>query len=131
MNFGKIILDQGIRIILNYAIWIQTGLLFILKPNIFMKTLLVMLKNGLTPQTTVKMIKGSFQQIKTRKRIGFFKDELGGKITIEFVELRAETYAHLMEDDSEKKEATYTNKCVIKKKYSSLMIMIKTKIANI
>ena len=115
MNFGKIILDQGIRIILNYAIWIQTGLLFILKPNIFMKTLLVMLKNGLTPQTTVKMIKGSFQQIKTRKRIGFFKDELGGKITIEFVELRAETYAHLMEDDSEKKEATYTNKCVIKK----------------
>ena len=57
MNFGKIILDQGIRIILNYAIWIQTGLLFILKPNIFMKTLLVMLKNGLTPQTTVKMIR--------------------------------------------------------------------------
>ena len=115
MNFGKIILDQGIRIILNYAIWIQTGLLFILKPNIFMKTLLVMLKNGLTPQTTVKMIKGSFQQIKTRKRIGFFKDELGGKITIEFVELRAETYAHLMEDDIEKKEAKETNKCVIKK----------------
>ena len=115
MNFGKIILDQGIRIILNYAIWIQTGLLFILKPNIFMKTLLVMLKNGLTPQTTVKMIKGSFQQIKTRKRIGFFKDELGGKITIEFVELRAETCAHLMEDDSEKKEAKETNKCAIKK----------------
>ena len=115
MNFGKIILDQGIRIILNYAIQIQTGLLFILKPKIFMKKLLVMLKNGLTPQTTVKMIKGSFQQIKTRKRIGFFKDELGGKITIEFVELRAETYAHLMEDDIEKKEAKETNKCVIKK----------------
>ena len=57
MNFGKIILGQGIRIILNYAIWIQTGLSFILKPKNFMKTLLVMLKNGLTPQTTVKMIR--------------------------------------------------------------------------
>ena len=38
------------------------------------------LKNGLTHQTTVKMIKGCFQQAKTRKKIGFFKDELGGRL---------------------------------------------------
>ena len=32
--------------------------------------------------------------------IDFFKDELGGKILIEFVALRPKTYSYLMDDDS-------------------------------
>ena len=52
---------------------------------------------------------------KNKKKIGFFKDELGGKIMKEFVGLRAKTYAYLMDDDSEKKKAKGTKKCVIKR----------------
>ena len=40
---------------------------------------------------------------KNKKEIGFFKDELGGKIMKEFCGLKAKTYAYLMDDDSEKK----------------------------
>ena len=53
---------------------------------------------------------------KNKKEIGFFKDELGGKITKEFGGLRAETYAYLMNDDSEKKKTKGTRKCVIKRR---------------
>ena len=37
------------------ATWILTALLFILKPKIFLKTLLMMLKTGLTHLTTIKL----------------------------------------------------------------------------
>ena len=43
------------------------------------------------------------------------KDELGGKIMIEFAALRPKTYSYLMDDDSEAKKASGTKKCVIKK----------------
>ena len=43
-----------------------------------------------------------------------FKDELGGKILNEFCALRAKVYAYLMDDDSQKKKAKRTKKCVIK-----------------
>ena len=49
-----------------------------------------------------------------KKVIGMFKDELGGKIIKEFCALRAKTYAYLMDDDSEKKKAKGTKKCIIK-----------------
>ena len=45
---------------------------------------------------------------KNKNVIGFFKDELGGKIMNEFFALRAKTYAHLIDDDSEKKKAKGT-----------------------
>ena len=45
-----------------------------------------------------------------------FKDELGRKIIKEFCALRAKTYAYLMDDDSEKKKAKGTKKCIIKRK---------------
>ena len=41
---------------------------------------------------------------KSKKVIGFFKDELGGKIMKEFVALRAKTYSYLMDNDSEHKK---------------------------
>ena len=51
---------------------------------------------------------------KNKKVIGLFKDESAGKIMKKFCALRAKTYAHLMCDDSEKKKAKGTKKCVIK-----------------
>ena len=50
-----------------------------------------------------------------KKVIGMFKDELGGKIMIEFCALRAKTYAYLMEDGSEHKKAKGTKKCIVKR----------------
>ena len=44
------------------------------------------------------------------------KDELGGKIMIEFVGLRAKTYVYLLDDYNEDKKAKGTRKCVIKRK---------------
>ena len=45
------------------------------------------------------------------------KDELGGKMMIHFVGLRAKSYSYLINDDSEDKKAKGTKKCVIKKIY--------------
>ena len=49
-----------------------------------------------------------------KKVIGAFKDKLRGKIMKEFCALRAKTYTYLVDDDSEKKKAKGTKKCVIK-----------------
>ena len=43
------------------------------------------------------------------------KDELGGKIIMEFVTLRPKTYSFLTDDGKEDKKAKGTKKCVIKK----------------
>ena len=126
-----ITLNQSTKTKQNYAIWIQTDLLFILKLKIFMKTLLMMLKNGLTHQTTVKLIRPlSIGENKTRT--SFFKDELEGKIMKEFFGLRAKIYAYLMDDDSEKEIAKGTEKNVIKrdlmcKNYKDSLFLITTK----
>ena len=43
------------------------------------------------------------------------KDELGGKIIMEFVTLRPKTYSFSTDDGKEDKKAKRTKKCVIKK----------------
>ena len=43
------------------------------------------------------------------------KDELGGKIIMEFVTLRPKTYSFLTDNGKEDEKAKGTNKCVIKK----------------
>ena len=55
-------------------------------------------------------IKDLFQLVRTKKIPGLFKDELEGKIMIEFVALRVKTYAWLMYDDSEHKKTKGTKK---------------------
>ena len=51
---------------------------------------------------------------KNKKVIGLFKDELGGKIMTEFVTLRANAYAYLLEEGSEHEKAKVTIKYIIK-----------------
>ena len=54
------------------------------------------------------------------------KDELGGRIMTEFVDLRPKTYAYLIDDDSSKvKKEMWTKKCVIKKELKTLNKTIK------
>ena len=52
---------------------------------------------------------------KSKKVIGKFKDELGGKIMTEFCALRAKAYAYKLDDDVEKKKAKGTKKCVVER----------------
>ena len=52
---------------------------------------------------------------KNKKVIGLMKDEPGGKIITEFVNLRPKTYSYLTDDGKEDKKAKGTKKCVIKK----------------
>ena len=60
--------------------------------------------------------KRPLQMSMNKKAIGLFKDELGGKIMKEFCALTTKTYAYLMDDDSEKKNARGTKKCVTKRR---------------
>ena len=53
---------------------------------------------------------------KNKRVIGLLKDELGGKIMIEFVGIKAKMYAYLKDDYSEHKQAKRTKKCVIKRR---------------
>ena len=89
-----------------------------------MKIFLMMLKYGLIHLAMIIMIKG-LPIGKNKKVIGFFKDELGGKIMEEFCALRAKTYGYLINgyngDDYDKekiinKKAKGTKKCVIKRR---------------
>ena len=51
---------------------------------------------------------------KNKKLIGLFKNELGGKIMIEFCALRAKVYAYRLDDDTAKKKAKGTKICIVK-----------------
>ena len=56
---------------------------------------------------------------KNKKVMGLFNDELGGKIVIKFVGLRAKKYPYFMDDDSEHKKVKGTKKeCNKTKTYS-------------
>ena len=50
-------------------------------------------------------------------KIRLFKDELRRKFMIEFVRLRAKTYAYLMDDDTEQKKAKGKKMCNKKKTF--------------
>ena len=53
---------------------------------------------------------------KNKKVIGLMKDNLGKKLMIKLVGLRAKTYSYLMDDGSEDEKAEGTRKYVIKRK---------------
>ena len=52
---------------------------------------------------------------KNKKVIGLMKDELGGRVIMEFVALRPKTYSYLTDDCKENKKAKRTKKCLIKR----------------
>ena len=52
---------------------------------------------------------------KNKKVLGKFKDELGGKIIVEFCALRAKAYAYKLDDDTENKKAKGTKKSIVKR----------------
>ena len=52
---------------------------------------------------------------KNKKVIVLMKDELGGKIIMEFITLRPKAYTNLTDDGKEDKKAKGTKKCVIKR----------------
>ena len=52
---------------------------------------------------------------KNKKVIGLMKDELGGRIMMEFITLRTKAYTYLTDDGKEDKKAKGTKKCVIKR----------------
>ena len=52
---------------------------------------------------------------KNKKVTSLMKDELGGKIIMEFVTLKPKTYAYSTDDGKEDKKAKATKKCVIKR----------------
>ena len=62
---------------------------------------------------------------KNKKVIVFFKDELGGKVMIEFCALKPKTYAYLIDDESEKKKPKGTKRCIRKRR----LMFKNTKIA--
>ena len=64
MNFGMIILNQSIRAMQSFVMWILTALLFRLKLKIFTKIFQVMLKYCLTHQIIAKMIRTSSKRYK-------------------------------------------------------------------
>ena len=52
-----------------------------------------------------------------KKKIGFMKDELGGRIIKEFIGLRPKCYSYLTDDGNVDKKAKGTKRCVIKRNY--------------
>ena len=100
-EFFMTILNQSMGKKQNYVIWTRIVLLCMLRLKIFIKILLMMLKNGL-----VHLIMTNF------------KDELGGKIIKEFCAPRAKTYSFKIDDgnNTENKKAKGTKKCAIKRR---------------
>ena len=60
-------------------------------------------------------VNGPLPTGKNKKVTGLIKDELGGKIIVEFVTLIPKTYSYLINDCKEDKKAKGTKKCVKKR----------------
>ena len=115
MNFSMITLSPNMDKRQDCAIQILIALLYILKQKIFIRIMRMMLKDGLIHQIMMKRIKDLFQQEKTKKVTGKYKDELGGKIMTEFSALRAKAYAYKLDGDTQMEKAKGTKKCIVKR----------------
>ena len=108
--------NQSTKTKQNYATWTLIALLLIFFAENFFEDINNDVERWFDTSNYDKNDKRPLPIGKNKKVIGLFKDELGGKIIKEFCALRAKTYAYLMDDDSEKKKAKGTKKCVIKRR---------------
>ena len=119
MNFGMITLSLCIVIKQNYVTQILIALLYILKQD-FYKDIASDVERLFDTSNYDKKDERPLPIGKNKKVIGFFKDELGGKILREFCALRAKAYAYKLDDDTEHKNAKGTKRCI----YESLCFKI-------
>ena len=115
MTFGIIILNQSIKKMQNYVIWILTALLFILKLKEFYEDIADYVVKWFDTSNYSEDDKRPLTRAKNKKVIGLFMSELGGKIITKFVALRAKTYSYVINDNVVHKKAKGTKKCVIKR----------------
>ena len=113
MGFCMIMLSPSMEIRQGYAIWIRI-VLFILKQD-FYKDIAGDVKRWFDTSNYDEKDERPPPTGKNKKEIGLFKDELGGKIIIGFCALRAKAYAYRLDDDTEKKKAKGTKKCIVKR----------------
>ena len=98
----------------DYAMWIRIALLCILKQDFY---------KGIAGDVEIWFDTSNYDEKderplpigKNKKVISMFKDELSGKIMIEFCALRAKAYAYRLNDDTEMKKAKGTKKCIVKR----------------
>ena len=116
MNFGMVTLSLCIVIKQNLVIHIKT--------EDFYKDIASDVEKWFDTSNYNKKDNRPLPIGKNKKVIGMFKDELGGKITIEFCALRAKVYSFLIDDysdeDHEKnkiinKKGKGTKKCIVKR----------------
>ena len=100
-----IILNESIKIIQNYATWIQKGSLVILKLKIFMKTLQMMVKKRV--YTSNYEIDRPLLIGINKTMIGFMKDEIGGNIMTKFAVLKPKTYSYFKDDKRVREQKLY------------------------
>ena len=115
MNFGMISLNQSTETKQNYATWIMTALLFIIKPKIFYEDIANDVKEWFDTSNYDEDDKRPLPIGRNKLVIVLFKDEFGQKITKEFVAIRAKTWPYLTDDNSEHKKSKGTKMCVIKR----------------
>ena len=119
MNIGMVILNQSIKKMQNYAMWIQIVLMIILKLNhIKTEDVYEDIPNDVKKWfNTSNYNKGkrTLPRVTNKKVISLMKDELGGKIMPEFVALIPKTYSSLMDHNNTKKKAKGTKTCVIER----------------
>ena len=101
-----------LKIMQNYATWIQTVLLLILKQDFYED-----IGNDVEKRfdTSNYEVNRPLPKGRNKKVIELMKDELGGKIMTEFAARRPKTYSYLMDDGNSDKKAKGTKKCVIKR----------------
>ena len=102
----------SIRTVQLYVIWIQIALLSILKLKIF----ILDVADDVEKRSDISNydVDRPLPKITNEKVIRLMKDELWGKIIIEFVALRLKAYSYLTDDDTVHKKAKQ-KKSVIKR----------------
>ena len=91
------------------------GFVMIIKTEDFYKDLSIDVDRSFDTSNFNKNDNKPLETGKNKKVLGKFNDELVCKIMTEFCALRAKSYAYKLDDDTEKKKAKGTKKCIVKR----------------